>query len=124
MNGTVAEWTARLRREFDDSRLLFRWNPDIERFQVGYRRPSGAADTAEWFYTLTDGNSGFRPPDGRLLRKLRTLDKKHQPNWSPERLRKFMASEKEELREKHLEDLNYEVRNELKFRKGRFWEVR
>ena len=123
MNGTVAVWKKRLRSEFGDDRLEFRWNPEIERFQVGYRKPLGASDLTDWFYTLTDGNDGFRPPDQRLIRKLQILDKNHQPNWTPARYRKFLEDEKAEVRAKHNEELKYEVLHELKFRQGRFWEV-
>lgn len=123
MNGTVKVWKRRLRSEFGDDRIDFRWNPEIERFQVGYHKPLGASDSVEWFYTLTDGHNGFRPPDQRMIRKLQILDKNHQPNWTPQRYRKFLEDEKNDVRRKNGAEFRYEVLHELKFRKGRFWEA-
>lgn len=123
MHGEAAAWQRRLRATFDDPRLVVRWNSDIERFQIGYVCRSGAADHTEWFYTVTDGNSGFRPLDERIVRKLHTLDKTHQPNWTPKRYREFLEQEKREVEEKRREELRYEMLHELKFARARFWPI-
>jgi hypothetical protein len=123
MHGTAAYWQGRLRKEFGDNRIVVRWNDEIERFQVGYVSRLGAADLAEWFYTVSDGNSGYRIIDHRIIHKLRTLDKAHQPNWTPARYRKWLEEEKEALNEKKREDLRYRIAHETRFAKGRFWRV-
>lgn len=122
-HGEAAAWQRRLRQTFDDPRLAVRWNVEIERYQIGYMCRSGAADHTEWFYTVTDGQSGFRPLDDRIIRKLHTLDKAHQPNWTPKRLREFVESEKRDADAKRSEELRYQMAHELKFARGRFWNV-
>ena len=122
MHGEASRWQARLRSEFD-APLMVRWNEDIERFEIGQQVRSGAMDHVDWFYTVTDGKSGFRPLDHRILRKLRTLDKEHQPNWTPSRFRKFLEAEKAEVNEKRRDELRYKLMHEAKFSRGRFWRV-
>jgi hypothetical protein len=122
-HGEAAAWQRRLRSTFDDPRLMVRWNSEIERFQIGYQCRSGAADHTEWFYTVTDGQSGFRPLDDRIVRKLYTLDKAHQPNWTPKRYREFLEHERQDADEKRRSELRYEMLHELKFARGRFWNV-
>ena len=119
----AAAWQRRLQAEFDEPRLRVRWNSEIERYQIGHLCREGAADHTDWFYTVTDGQNGFRPMDDRVTRKLRTLDKKHQPNWTPKRFKEFLASERAEVEEKRREEMRYAMLHELNFAKGRFWPV-
>jgi hypothetical protein len=123
MHGEARHWQARLRRELGDPRLVVRWNVDAERYEVGQIVAYGASDVIEWFYAVTDGNNGFRPLDGRVIRKLRTLDKAHQPNWTPSRFRQHLVDEKADLDEKRREEFRYQLAHETKFAAGRFWNV-
>jgi hypothetical protein len=63
-----------LQREVGDPALRVRWRNDIERFEVGRKVDGLLSNHIEWFYTVTDGESGFRPVDQRTVRKLISLD--------------------------------------------------
>jgi hypothetical protein len=122
-DGEASRWQRRLREEFNDTRLLVRWDHDIERYQIGYVPKGGLTDDPEWFYTVTDGHSGFRPLDQRIVRKLHTLDKTKQPNWTGIRLRKHIEQENLTAQEKQSAETRYQMMHEIKFRKARFWEA-
>lgn len=63
-----------LQRETGDPMLRLKWDNRLERFVVGRLVRSLAADYVEWFYTVTDGDSNFRPIDHRTVRKILSLD--------------------------------------------------
>lgn len=123
MHGEAARWQKRLRQELGDPRLHVRWNEQLERFQVGQTVESVCTDQVEWFYTVTDGNGGFRGMGPWVIRKLHTLDKKHQPNWTPARYRAWLEQEARDVDEKRREEFRYELMHEVKFASGRFWRV-
>jgi len=114
MHGEAAHWQKRIRRELGDPSLLVRWNEEIERYQVGEVLRLGSADHKEWFYTVTDGNNGFRPLDDRTVRKIRALDKANQVELTGEDIRKMRADAKQEREAKAFDDRRHQLREELR----------
>lgn len=119
MHGEAAVWTKRLRREFGDDRLVVRWNEDLCRFQVG-QKLGGIGTTIDWFYTVTDGDDGFRPLDQRAIRKLGSMDKRKHRLKTPEQHRRDVKSAKDEQEEKERAERRYHLRHAAEFYRGRW----
>jgi hypothetical protein len=119
MHAEAAVWQARIRKEFDNRDLCVRWNGEMCRYQVGQRLREGASEHIDWFYTVTDGNSGFRPLDWRLLRKLHSLDKTKQTITAAQ-LRRQIADAREAAEDKRGEERKYRLRSEAQFMSGRW----
>lgn len=75
----VSRYEKWLQREVGDSCLRLKWDNAVERYVVGRLVRSLACDYVEWFYVVTDGNSGYRPIDQRTVRKILSLDTWRRP---------------------------------------------
>ncbi len=123
MHHEAERWTKRLRQELGDPRLVVRWNPEIERFQVGEKIRSGAADSVHWFWTVTDGQSGFRQMGWHVIRKVSALDKSQLPSWAktPEVYTAALEDEKKRVELKEAEERRYQLRDEVRYAR-RYWD--
>lgn len=123
MHHEAERWTKRLRKELGDQRLVVRWNQEIQRFQVGEKVRSGAADSVHWFYTVTDGKSGFRGMGWHVIRKVASLDKAQSPSWmkSAEAYEAALRDEQTRNELKEAEERQYRLKHEVKYLR-RYWD--
>ncbi len=116
MEADVAKrWEKRLQRELGDPYLRVRWNPEIERFEVG-QASAIVCDLTYWFYVLTDGQSGFRNPDEwseAFIRKIRSLVK-NGITWTPEEVARVERACLEKNRQKAREEMQYRLKHVAK----------
>lgn len=105
-----------LQREVGDPKLRVKWDNRIERFVVGRLVDSLASDYIEWFYVVTDGESGFRPIDQRTVRKVLSLDTwRRSKTLTPEEFTKQLQEKRIEEREERREAIRYRVKHEARY---------
>lgn len=105
-----------LQREVGDPRLRVRWRTDIERFEVGRAIPDLASDRVEWFYIVSDGDSGYRPIDTRTVRKVISLDTWRRPKTLS--LSDFLSQLEERKisdQQKEREAMKYRIKHEARY---------
>lgn len=114
MEGGIARLEKWLQREVGDEKLRLRWDQEIERYVVG--RFVDSLSCVDWFLVCTDGDSGYRPIDRRVVRKIITLD-----TWRHERkmtAKGFVAAAKErqlDARQERAEALKYRIKHEARY---------
>ena len=107
----------RLQRDTGDSYLRVAWDPSFERFKIG-QQSAVVSDQINWFYIVTDGNSGYRNPGaeyGRVLKKVQSLNmNNHAMRWTPEQFVKRAREIQQQNREKRREEMRYRLRSEAR----------
>lgn len=115
MHGSVPRLEAFLQRECGDPELRLRWDGEIERYVVG-RRVKAASDYVEWFLVVSDGDSGYRPVDQRIVRKIKSLD-----TWKRDKVLTVndfvnqIESRKAADNEKKREVIQYRLKHEARY---------
>jgi hypothetical protein len=121
MHAEASRWQKRLNREFfPGSGLKVVWDEEMGRFRIGQKVRDGAFEYVDWFYTVTDGNSGFKPIDMRTVRKLYSMDKSRMKMPTADDIRKAMADGKARDEMKKSEELRYRIKHEAQFVGGRW----
>lgn len=116
MHGSVPRLEKYLQREVGDPELRLRWDSAVERYVVGRRVQTLASDYVEWFLVVTDGNSGYRPIDQRVVRKIKSLDTwKREKPLTPQEFLDIVEGRKESEAEKKREVLQYRLRHEARY---------
>lgn len=115
MHGSVPRLEAWLQREVGDRELRLRWDDRTERYMVGRKVSSLTSDHVEWFYVVTDGQSGYRPIDQRTVRKIKSLDTWGRPKLTAEDFEKQIEERKSDEAEKRREVLQYRLRHEARY---------
>lgn len=120
MHAEARAFQARIRSEFNDPNLVCIWDEVMERYRIGQKVRVGASDTVDYFYTVTDGNNGFKPLDQRTIRKLHSLDKAKVRVPTADEIRAQLRDAKEKKDADERASLAYKFKHEAKFIGGRF----
>jgi len=108
---------ARLQRDLGDRYLRVAFDHDIERFKIG-QQSAVVSDQIDWFYIVTNGNSGFRNPEAeyeRVLKKVHSLNMNNQAmRWTPEQFVKKARDIIMFNREKRRDEVRYRLKAEAR----------
>jgi hypothetical protein len=105
-----------LQREVGDLKLRVRWDNRIERFVIGRLVSTFASDFIDWFYVVTDGDSGYRPIDQRTVRKIISLDTwRRDKQLTVNEFVKMVAEKGADDQEQTRAALRYRVKHEARY---------
>lgn len=108
-----AKW---LQREVGDPKLRVKWDGRIERFVIGRLVSTMASNFIDWFYVVSDGNSGYRTIDHRVVRKLVSLDTwRRDKHLSVDEFIQNLEDKKLADRQKQAEVLKYRLKHEARY---------
>ncbi len=116
MHGSVERLEKWLQREVGDPQLRLKWEDRIERYVVGRQVKSLASDYIDWFLVVSDGNSGYRAIDQRLVRKIVSLDTWRRPkHLTPEEFCSQLDEAKDARIRKNEEAIKYRLKHEARY---------
>ena len=115
MHGSVPRLEKYIQREVGDPKLRLAWDPSTERYMVGRLVSNLSADHVEWFYTVTDGDSNYRPIDQRTVRKIKSLDTWSRPKTTADGFVKQLEDRKADEEEIKRETLRYKLKHESRY---------
>lgn len=116
MYGSVPRLEKWLQREVGDEKLRLRWDGDSERYVVGRLVTALSSDYVEWFYVVTDGDSGYRPVDHRTVRKILSLDTwKRERQMTAKDLVKQVRDGRESRDLERAEAIRYRLKHEARY---------
>lgn len=116
MHGSVPRLEKWLQREVGDPQIRLRWDDRIERYVVGRHVKSMASDFIDWFLVVSDGNSGYRAVDQRVVRKIVSLDTWRRPKHLT--VREFcdkLDDDKTARLQKESEAIRYRLKHEARY---------